>query len=74
MVAQPRALLAEMGLHVPTDVTIRVWDSSAEARYLVVPERPPDADGLSEADLAALVTRDSMIGVGRPLSPGVHDG
>ena len=69
MVAQPRAVLAEMGLKLPPEVTIRVWDSSAEARYLVVPERPPGTDGLGEVDLARLVTRDSMIGVGLALSP-----
>jgi nitrile hydratase len=69
MVAQPRAVLAEMGLDLPAEVTIRVWDSSAEARYLVVPERPDGTDGLSEDQLARLVTRDSMIGVGRPRSP-----
>ena len=69
MVAQPRSVLAEMGLDLPPDVLIRVWDSSAEARYLVVPERPPGTDSLSEAELARLVTRDSMIGVGRPLAP-----
>jgi nitrile hydratase subunit alpha len=69
MVAQPRALLAELGLDLPPEVAIRVWDSSAEARYLVLPERPPATDGLSEAQLARLVTRDSMIGVGKPLSP-----
>jgi nitrile hydratase subunit alpha len=69
MVAQPRAVLAELGLELPTEVTIRVWDSSAEARYLVVPERPPGTDGLNEAELARLVTRDSMIGVGLALSP-----
>jgi len=69
MVAQPRAVLAEMGVQLPPEVTIRVWDSSAEARYLVVPERPPGTDGLSEVDLARLVTRDSMIGVGLALSP-----
>jgi nitrile hydratase subunit alpha len=72
MVAQPRAVLAEMGLDVPPEVVIRVWDSSAEARYLVVPERPPGTDGLSEDELARLVTRDSMIGVGRALSPDDH--
>jgi len=70
MVAQPRGLLAEMGLELPAAVRIRVWDSSADARYLVVPERPPGTDGLGEADLARLVTRDSMIGVSRALSPG----
>ena len=70
MVARPRSLLAEMGLELPAEVRIRVWDSSADARYLVVPERPPGTDGLGEADLARLVTRDSMIGVSRALSPG----
>jgi nitrile hydratase subunit alpha len=70
MVARPRSLLAEMGLKLPAAVRIRVWDSSADARYLVVPERPPGTDGLGEADLARLVTRDSMIGVSRALSPG----
>jgi nitrile hydratase len=69
MVAQPRGTLADMGLDIPEDVRIRVWDSSAEARYLVLPERPPGTDGLSEDELAALVTRDSMIGVGRPVVP-----
>ena len=74
MVAQPRALLAEMGLKLPDEVLVRVWDSSAEARYLVVPERPSGTDGLGEAELARLVTRDSMIGVGKPLSPDAADG
>lgn len=69
MVAQPRAVLAEMGLDLPPEVRIRVWDSSADARYLVVPERPPGAVRLDEAQLARLVTRDSMIGVGRALNP-----
>lgn len=70
MVAQPRTVLAEMGLELPAEVRIRVWDSSADARYLVVPERPPGTAGLGEAELARLVTRDSMIGVSRALSPG----
>jgi nitrile hydratase len=65
MVREPRLLLEEMGCIVPDEVDIRVWDSSAEVRYLVVPERPAGTDGLSEDELAALVTRDSMIGVGR---------
>ncbi|MDX1884483.1 nitrile hydratase subunit alpha [Mycolicibacterium sp. 120270] len=72
MVAQPRAVLAEMGLDVPPNVLIRVWDSSAEARYLVVPERPSGTDGFDEEQLARLVTRDSMIGVGHALSPEDH--
>ena len=65
MVREPRVLLREMGCVVPDDVDIRVWDSSAEVRYLVVPERPAGTEGLPEEELAALVTRDSMIGVGR---------
>lgn len=69
MVAQPWTVLAEMGLELPERVRIRVWDSSADARYLVVPERPSGTDGLDEAQLARLVTRDSMIGVGRALNP-----
>ena len=64
-VREPRALLAEMGTALPDDVSIRVWDSSAEVRYLVLPERPPGTDDYTEEDLAALVTRDSMIGVQR---------
>ncbi|HXY95191.1 MAG TPA: nitrile hydratase subunit alpha [Acidimicrobiia bacterium] len=64
-VREPRVLLAEMGTVVPDDVEIRVWDSSAEVRYLVLPERPAGTDDLSEGELAALVTRDAMIGVDR---------
>ena len=64
-VREPRVLLDEMGTTVPDDVEIRVWDSSAEIRYLVLPERPPGTENLSEDELAALVTRDSMIGVQR---------
>jgi nitrile hydratase len=66
MVREPRALLAEMGLDVPAAKGIRVWDSSAHVRYLVLPERPAGTDGLSEDQLAALVTRDCMIGVAMP--------
>jgi nitrile hydratase len=64
-VREPRALLAEMGAVVPDEVEIRVWDSSAEVRYLVLPERPSGTDGMAEEELAGLVTRDSMIGVER---------
>jgi nitrile hydratase len=64
-VREPRVLLAEMGTVVPDDVSIRVWDSSAEVRYLVLPERPAGTDDATEEDLVALVTRDSMIGVER---------
>jgi nitrile hydratase len=69
-VREPRALLAEMGTIVPDDVEIRVWDSSAEVRYLVLPMRPSGTEGLSEAELAAIVTRDCMIGTAVPT---VHD-
>lgn len=68
-VADPRGVLAEFGLHVGDDVEVRVLDSTANIRYLVVPQRPPGTDGLSEDELAALVTRDSMIGVAHPASP-----
>jgi nitrile hydratase len=64
-VREPRALLAEMGTVVPDAVEIRVWDSSAEIRYLVLPQRPAGTEGMSEEQLATVVTRDSMIGVER---------
>ena len=69
MVAQPRAVLAEMGLELADDVRVRVWDSSAEARYMVVPERPAGTEGLGLEELERLVTRDAMIGVARALAP-----
>jgi nitrile hydratase len=74
MVAEPRKLLAEMGLDLSPEKSIRVWDSSAEARYLVVPERPPGTEAMSANQLAELVTRDSMIGVGTALAPPEADG
>jgi nitrile hydratase len=63
-VLEPRAVLAEFGVTLPAETQVRVWDSTAELRYLVIPERPDGSEGLSQADLAALVTRDSMIGAG----------
>src|SRR5262249_45007390 len=63
MIAEPRALLREMGLDLDAHVRIRVWDSSAEARFMVLPMRPEGTDNLREANLAELVTRDAMIGV-----------
>jgi nitrile hydratase len=66
MVREPRKVLMEMGVELPESVAVRVWDSSAEIRYLVLPERPRGTDGMSEEDLARLVTRDAMIGVARP--------
>ncbi|HVO24740.1 MAG TPA: nitrile hydratase subunit alpha [Candidatus Margulisiibacteriota bacterium] len=65
MVREPRVLLREMGLDLPESVEIRVWDSSAEVRYMVLPERPAGTEGKSEEELVALVTRDSMIGTAR---------
>lgn len=68
-VKDPRGLLREFGLELPASKAIRVWDSTAELRYLVLPERPPGTQGLDEEALAALVTRDSMIGTGLPRTP-----
>ena len=68
-VLEPRAVLKEFGVTLPSDMEIRVWDSTAETRYLVVPERPPGTEGFSEEQLASLVTRDSMIGTGLALAP-----
>ena len=62
-VIDPRGVLKEFGLMVPEDVEVRVWDSTAELRYIVLPERPTGTEHLSEEQLAELVTRDSMIGV-----------
>jgi nitrile hydratase len=63
-VIEPRAVLAEFGVTLPEGAQVRVWDSTAELRYLVIPRRPDGTEGLSQAELAALVTRDSMIGAG----------
>ena len=68
-VIDPRGVLAEFGVTLPAAKKIRVWDSTAETRYLVVPERPAGSEGLSEEALADLVTRDSMIGTGLAISP-----
>src|SRR5271165_4906937 len=64
IVREPRAVLREMGLELPAEVEVRVWDSSSEVRYLVLPERPAGTERLSEEELRQLVTRDAMIGVG----------
>src|SRR5262249_41275885 len=61
-VIDPRGVLGDFGMKISDDVEVRVWDSTAELRYLVVPERPQGTDGLSEEQLASLVSRDSMIG------------
>ncbi len=69
VVREPRAVLREFGTELGADVEVRVWDSTAEVRYMVLPERPAGSEGLSEARLAALVTRDAMIGVVKLASP-----
>ena len=68
-VMEPRAVLREFGLNLDESVEIRVWDSTADVRYMVLPERPSGAEHLSEAELVELVTRDSMIGVAKAKSP-----
>ncbi|MCB1313902.1 MAG: nitrile hydratase subunit alpha [Sedimentitalea sp.] len=68
-VREPRRVLAEFGVALPARTAVRVWDSTAEIRYLVLPMRPAGSDGLDEDALAALVTRDSMIGTGLPAVP-----
>ncbi len=69
VVIEPRQVLQEFGLEIPDHVEVRVWDSNADLRYLVLPERPADTAGMSEADLASLVTRNAMIGTAKVPSP-----
>jgi len=69
-VREPRAVLEEFGVTVAETMRLQVWDSTSEIRYLVIPERPPGTEGMDEAALADLVTRDSMIGCGQPRRPG----
>jgi nitrile hydratase subunit alpha len=68
-VRDPRGVLADFGVSLAAGKEIKVWDSTAEVRYLVIPERPEGTEGWSEAELAALITRDSMIGTGLALAP-----
>jgi len=68
-VIDPRGVLRELGLELPDHVEVRVWDSTAELRYLVLPERPAGTEGLSDQELAALVTRDAMVGVAKLTTP-----
>jgi nitrile hydratase subunit alpha len=68
-VIDPRGVLREFGLDLPEDVEVRVWDSTAELRYLVLPERPGGTENLTEEALAALVTRDAMVGVAKVATP-----
>lgn len=69
-IREPRAVLAEFGMTLPEGKAVRVWDSTAEVRYLVIPERPDGTEDWDAAALARLVTRDSMIGTGLPTPPG----
>jgi nitrile hydratase len=70
VVIDPRGVLREFGLELPEDIEVRVWDSTAELRYLVLPERPAGTEKMSEEELAALVTRDAMVGVAKVPPPG----
>lgn len=69
VVREPRQVLREMGLSLAPQIEIRVWDSSSEVRYLVLPQRPPGTEQLGEIELASWVTRDAMIGVAQPVPP-----
>ncbi len=69
VISDPRGVLKEFGLTLDEDVEVRVWDSTAELRYMVLPERPPGSERMSEEDLAGLVTRDTMIGVAKIAPP-----
>src|SRR5947207_2080859 len=73
-VIDPKGVLADFGVSLPASTDIRIWDSTAETRFLVLPMRPAGTDGWSEEQLAALVTRDCMVGTGLPVSPGVAKG
>ncbi len=72
-VSEPRAVLAELGLTLPEQLRVNVWDSSAELRYMVLPERPAGTEGWTEEELVAIVTRDCMIGVARPQVPAAAE-
>jgi nitrile hydratase len=68
-VSDPRGVLREFGVDLPADAEVRVWDSTAEVRYMVLPERPAGTEGWDEERLASIVTRDSMIGVAKVRKP-----
>lgn len=72
-VIEPRAVLKEFGLELDDGVEVRVWDSNSDIRYMVLPQRPDGTDGMSESELAALVSRDSMIGVAKADTPSAAD-
>jgi len=73
-VIEPRRVLSEFGVAVADDVAVRVWDSTAEIRYLVLPERPAGTDGMDAEALATLVTRDAMVGVAKVAGPAAKEG
>jgi nitrile hydratase len=73
-VIDPRGVLREFGLELGDDVEVRVWDSTAEVRYLVIPERPPGTEGMSQEELVRLVTRDSMVGAEKLRAPSAPEG
>jgi len=73
-VSEPRAVLREFGTELPDDVEVRVWDSTAELRYMVIPERPAGTEGMTEEALAELVSRDSMVGVVKLSAPAAAEG
>jgi len=72
-VIEPRTVLEEFGLKLPESTQVSVWDSTAEVRYLVIPERPAGTEKMTEDSLARIVTRDSMVGTGLPVSPSAGD-
>ena len=72
-VIEPRTVLEEFGLKLPESTQVSVWDSTAEVRYLVIPERPAGTENMTEESLARIVTRDSMVGTGLPVSPSAGD-
>lgn len=74
MVREPRAVLSEFGLHLDENTEAKVWDSSSEIRYMVLPRRPTGTDGMSEEELADVVSRDAMIGVARVTPPNADEG
>ncbi len=69
VVREPRKVLADFGFELPAETAVRIWDSTAEVRYLVIPQRPAGSEGMDEAALMALITRDSMIGTGLAKAP-----
>src|SRR5947199_191092 len=73
-VIDPKGVLTDFGVGLPAETQVRIWDSTAETRFLVLPMRPEGTEGWSEEQLAALVTRDCMVGTGLPVSPGVAKG